>query len=124
MSTPERRGPAEASTRGVAEDAVLRSFPRSRGRHCRARSQAREAWGRSDPGNVPAGFEEHVQPHVPPQAGSPSHRRRMGVEEKSGVEVVEHRFAFRWATLERAAASLSPRPAMWIESVRTSLRHP
>ena len=45
-------------------------------------------------------------------------------EEKSGGEIVEHRFAFRWASLEEAATILWPHQAMSIEAVRTFTASP
>ncbi len=83
-----------------------------------------EAWGRSEPLNVPAGFEEHVQHAFHLRLDQPFPDEEWEWEEKSGGEIVEHRFAFRWASLEEAATILWPHQAMWIEAVRTSLRHP
>ena len=93
--------------------------------HCYQRAAAyAEAWGRSEPGNVPPGFVEHVQHafHLRLDRLPPDEEWQW--QEKSGGEVVEHRFAFRWASLEEAATVLWPHQAMWIESVRTSLSHP
>ncbi len=42
-------------------------------------------------------------------------------EEKSGGDIVLHRFAFRWVSLEEAAALLWPVQAMWVNTVRLSL---
>jgi hypothetical protein len=42
-------------------------------------------------------------------------------EEKSGGDVVEHRFVLRWVSLNDARELLWPVQAMWIEAVRLSL---
>lgn len=83
-----------------------------------------EAWGRSEPGNMPAGLEEHIQhafhlrlDHLPADDQWEWH-------EKSGGEITEHRFAFRWVPLEEAERILWPHQAMWINSLRVSLRYP
>lgn len=82
-----------------------------------------EAWGRSEPGNVPAGLEEHVQHAFHLRLDRLPAEEEWQWQEKSGGEIVEHRFAFRWASLEEAATVLWPHQAMWIEAVRISLRH-
>jgi 8-oxo-dGTP pyrophosphatase MutT (NUDIX family) len=82
-----------------------------------------EAWGRSEPGNVPAGLEEHVQHAFHLRLDRLPADEVWEWQEKSGGEIVEHRFAFRWASLEEAATVLWPHQAMWIEAVRISLRH-
>jgi 8-oxo-dGTP pyrophosphatase MutT (NUDIX family) len=108
-----------------AEGAVLRELAEESG--IDAATLVRklgEAWGRSAPGNVPAGLEEYVQ-HVfhlrldrlPPDEVWEWHERPDG-------ERIEHRFVFRWASLEDATEILWPHQAMWIEALRTSLRHP
>jgi 8-oxo-dGTP pyrophosphatase MutT (NUDIX family) len=82
-----------------------------------------EAWNRSEPGNVPPGYEEQIL-HV-------FHLRLPGSlasevwqwEERSGGTTVEHRFAFRWVALEDAARVLWPAQAMWVPTVRLSLAH-
>ena len=108
-----------------AEDAVLRELAEESGVDTAVLvRKLGEAWGRSEPGNVPAGLEEHVQHafHLRLDRLPPDEEWQW--QEKSGGEVVEHRFAFRWASLEEAATVLWPHQAMWIESVRTSLSHP
>lgn len=82
-----------------------------------------EAWNRSEPGNVPVGLEEQIHHafHLRLIEG-PSHESWVW-EEKSGGEVVEHRFAFRWVSVEEAERVLWPVQAMWINAVRLSLRH-
>ena len=82
-----------------------------------------EAWGRSEPGNVPAGLEEHVQHtfHLRLDRHTPDESWEW--QERSGGERIEHRFVFRWASLDEAAGVLWPHQSMWIESLRTSLRH-
>ena len=81
-----------------------------------------EAWGRSEPGKVPAGLEEHVQHafHLRVDRSTPA---TWEWQERSGGGRVEHRFVFRWASLDDAAVLLWPHQAMWIEPLRTSLRH-
>ncbi|MGY1752850.1 NUDIX domain-containing protein [Blastococcus sp. SYSU D01042] len=83
-----------------------------------------ESWARVRPGLVPAGLEERVQhavhlalPHAPD-------RERWEWAERSGGDVVEHRFALRWLALDEAAQELVPDQAMWIEVLRQSLDHP
>jgi len=82
-----------------------------------------EAWNRSEPGNVPAGLEEqilhafHLTLHQPPLP------EEWEWDEKSGGEIVEHRFAFRWISLDEAALLLWPHQAMWINAVRLSFQH-
>jgi 8-oxo-dGTP pyrophosphatase MutT (NUDIX family) len=106
----------QAALRELAEESGLKSAVLAR--------KLGEAWGRSDPGNVPAGLGEHIQhafhlrlDHDPPDEEWEWH-------EKSGGEVTEHRFAFRWTSLEEAERILWPHQAMWINTVRVSLRYP
>jgi 8-oxo-dGTP pyrophosphatase MutT (NUDIX family) len=107
-----------------AEDAVLRELAEESGVEAAVLvRKLGEAWGRSEPGNVPAGLEEHVQHAFHLRLNRLPPDEEWQWQEKSGGEVVEHRFAFRWAPLDEAATILWPHQAMWIESVRTSLRH-
>jgi len=106
----------EAVLRELAEESGLDSVTMVR--------KLGEAWNRSEPGNVPAGLEEQIQHafHLK-LLDSPIHER-WEWEERSGGDLVEHRFAFRWASLEQAAGALWPHQAMWINAVRLSLRDP
>lgn len=83
-----------------------------------------EAWGRSEPGNVPAGLEEHVQHAFHLRLDHETPDQAWEWHERSGGEVTEHRFAFRWVPLDEAEKLLWPNQAMWINAVRTSLRYP
>jgi 8-oxo-dGTP pyrophosphatase MutT (NUDIX family) len=83
-----------------------------------------EAWGRSEPGNVPPGLEEHVQHAFHLRLERPTPEETWRWQERSGGEQVEHVFALRWTTLDDAARTLWPHQAMWIEPLRASLRHP
>jgi len=83
-----------------------------------------EAWGRSEPGNVPPGLEEHVQHAFHLRLDATPPHEQWEWHEKSGGDVTEHRFEFRWVSLEEAARVLWPNQAMWIEPVRTSIRYP
>jgi 8-oxo-dGTP pyrophosphatase MutT (NUDIX family) len=82
-----------------------------------------ETWYVADPGNVPTGKEEQIQHafHVRLE-GSPA-AEEWDWDERSGGDVVEHRFRFRWVSLDEACRLLWPVPAMWIDTVRRSLRH-
>ena len=82
-----------------------------------------EAWNRSEPGNVPPGFEEQILHVFHLALDRPSPLDEWEWEEKSGTDTVEHRFAFRWVSLDEAARVLWPHQAMWISSVRLSLRN-
>lgn len=81
-----------------------------------------EAWNRSAPGGAPAGLEEQVQHAFHLRLPDPPAQERWEWEERSG-DVVEHRFELRWAGLDEAERELWPHQAMWISSVRLSLRH-
>jgi len=82
-----------------------------------------EAWNRSEPGNVPPGFEEQILHVFHLKLAKPSASENWLWEEKSGGDELEHRFAFRWVSLEEAAQVLWPAQAMWINAVQLSLRH-
>ena len=108
-----------------AEEAVIRELAEESGLETAVLvRKLGEAWGRSEPGNVPAGLEQHIQHafHLRLDRHPPDEEWEW--HEKSGGEVMEHRFAFRWASLEEAARALWPHQAMWIDPVRVSLRYP
>ncbi len=107
----------------AAEQAVLRELAEESG--IRAAVVVRklgEAWHRAEPGHVPAGLEEQTQHafHLALPGAPPDERWEWA--ERSGGDVVEHRFAFRWISLDEAARVLRPSQAMWIDSVRLSAR--
>lgn len=106
----------EAVIREVAEESGLASVAIVR--------KLGEAWNRSEPGNVPAGLEQQIQHAFHLTLLDLPHHERWEWEDRSGGDVVEHRFSFRWASLDEAEAALWPHQAMWINAVRTSLRHP
>ncbi|WP_155858859.1 NUDIX hydrolase [Candidatus Blastococcus massiliensis] len=81
-----------------------------------------EAWNRSEPGNVPPGLEEHVVHAFHLRLDDPPRQERWEWEERSGGDVVQHRFAFRWISLEAAAGALWPAQAMWLHGLRLSCR--
>lgn len=82
-----------------------------------------EAWNRSEPGNVPFGLEEQILHVFHLRLDRPSPLEEWDWEERSGTDVVEHRFAFRWVTLDDATELLWPNQAMWVTAVRLSLHH-
>jgi 8-oxo-dGTP pyrophosphatase MutT (NUDIX family) len=81
-----------------------------------------EAWHRAEAGSVPAGLEEQVQHAFHLALPGPVREERWEWAETSGGDVVEHRFAFRWISLDEAAQALWPSQAMWIDAVRLSAR--
>ncbi|MCA0145832.1 NUDIX domain-containing protein [Blastococcus sp. LR1] len=83
-----------------------------------------EAWNRSETGRVPAGLEEQVCHAFHLGLPEGPRQERWIWEERSGGDAVEHRFAFRWISLDDAADALWPAQAMWIDAVRLSVRHP
>lgn len=106
-----------------AEDAVLRELAEESGLTTAVLvRKLGEAWGRSEPGNVPAGLEEHIQHAFHLRLDHPADER-WEWHEKSGGDVTEHRFAFRWAPLEESERVLWPHQSMWINAVRVSLRY-
>jgi 8-oxo-dGTP pyrophosphatase MutT (NUDIX family) len=110
-----------------AEDAVLRELAEESGLTSAVIvRKLGEAWHRSEPGHVPAGLEEQVQHVFHLTLPHPPARDRWQWEERSGGDVVLHRFAWRWIPLDDAEAALRPHRAMsmWIDAVRLSLRHP
>lgn len=108
-----------------AEDAVLRELAEESGLDSvTIVRKLGEAWNRSEPGNVPIGLEEQIQHAFHLRLLDPPVQDRWEWAERSGGEVVEHRFAFRWVPLEQAEQELWPAQAMWIAQVRLSLQHP
>lgn len=72
---------------------------------------------------MPPGFEEQILHVFHLKLAQPSASEEWQWEEKSGGDQLEHRFAFRWVSLEAAAQMLWPAQAMWITAVQLSLRH-
>lgn len=81
-----------------------------------------EAWHRAETGTVPAGLEEQVQHAFHLALPGPPRDERWEWAERSGGDVVEHGFAFRWISLVEAAQVLPPSQAMWLDAVRLSAR--
>lgn len=107
------------------EDAVVREVLEESGLDTvRLVRKLGESWNRSDPGNVPEGLEEQILHAFHLRLTSDVPAERWEWEERSGGDVVEHRFAFRWVSLEDAATLLWPAQAMWINALDLSLRHP
>ncbi len=79
-----------------------------------------EAWYMADVGNVPAGFEEQIQ-HAFHLCVEATPTDEWEWEEKSGGDIVEHRFTLRWVSIEDASRVLWPAQAMWANAVRLSL---
>ncbi len=108
-----------------AEEAVLRELAEESGiGSAVVVRKLGEVWHRSEAGTVPAGLEEQVQHAFHLALPRPPRDERWEWAERSGGDVVEHRFAFRWVPLEEAAGSLWPSQAMWLDAVRLSVRHP
>ena len=109
----------------TAEDAVLRELAEESGLDSAVVvRKLGEAWNRSEPGNVPEGLEEQIQHAFHLRLGESGSREPWEWEERSGGDVVGHRLALRWMTLDEAERILWPSLAMWIDPVRVSLRHP
>jgi 8-oxo-dGTP pyrophosphatase MutT (NUDIX family) len=105
----------------TAEDAVVRELAEESGIECASIvRKLGETWYVAEFGNVPQGLEEQVQHafhlclEMPPAEA-------WEWDEKSGGDIVEHRFAFRWVSLEDADALLWPVQAMWVNALRLSL---
>ncbi len=108
----------------TAEDAVLRELAEESGVDSAVVvRKLGEAWNRSEPGTVPQGLEEQIQHAFHLRLSESWSREQWEWEEKSGGDVVGHRFALRWVTLQEAERILWPSLAMWIDPVRVSLRH-
>jgi len=80
-----------------------------------------ETWYMAERGNVPPGLEEEIQHAFHLCLEDPPAEGEWEWEEKSGGDVVEHRFVFRWVSLNDARGLLWPVQTMWIEAVRLSL---
>ena len=83
-----------------------------------------EAWFRARAGDVPAGYEEQVHHVFHLHLDLVPTSAAWVWEDCDGGTAVVHRYAFRWADLDTAAATLHPSLAMWIAAVRSSLEHP
>ena len=106
-------------------EAVLRELEEESGiGHARIVRKLGEAWRRAEVGNVPAGLEEQVHHAFHLRLDEPTAEDAWDWDERSGGDVVEHRFRLRWVTLEEAALQLFPVQAMWLESLRCSLATP
>lgn len=111
-------------TNETPEEAVLRELTEESGiDSATIVRKLGEAWNRSEPGNVPSGLEEQVQHAFHLSLLDPPVHDRWEWAERSGGEVVEHRFSFRWVSLEEAEHELWPAQAMWIHPVRLSFLH-
>jgi 8-oxo-dGTP pyrophosphatase MutT (NUDIX family) len=82
-----------------------------------------EAWRMAEAGNVPPGLEEQVSHAFHLTVDNLDGRERWEWDECDGGDIVKHRFALRWATLEQASGELWPTQAMWLPSLRCSLDH-
>lgn len=106
------------------DDAVLRELVEETGLdYAIVVRKLGEAWNRSQPGDVPPGFEEQILHvfHLTLPRASP--HEVWAWDEKSGGDTLEHRFTCRWVSLEEAARVLWPHQAMWITALAVSLRH-
>ena len=83
-----------------------------------------KAWNRTAPEFTPPALEEQINHAFHLRLAAPPRRERWEWQERSGGDVVEHRVAFRWVSLDEAARTLWPHQAMWIDAVPLSLRHP
>jgi 8-oxo-dGTP pyrophosphatase MutT (NUDIX family) len=109
----------------TARDAVLRELAEESGVDpAVVVRKLGEAWNRLEPGNVPQGLEEQIQHAFHLRLDETEPREQWEWEERSGRDVVGHRFALRWIPLDEAERILWPSLAMWIDPVRVSLRHP
>ena len=105
--------PAEAVARELAEESGIESASLVR--------KLGETWCMAEPGQVPVGLEQQVQHAFHLDLHDPAPPEAWAWEERSGGEEIEHRFAFRWVSLDDAATLLWPVQAMWINAVRQSL---
>lgn len=106
----------------TAEDAVVRELAEESG--LQSASIVRklgETWYMAELGNVPKGLEEQIQHAFHLCLEEPPPDEEWEWEEKSGGDIVEHRFAFRWVSLDEAADLLWPVQGMSINAVRLSL---
>lgn len=105
----------------TAEDAVVRELAEESGIECASIvRKLGETWYVAEFGNVPQGLEEQVQ-HAFHLCLEMLPAEAWEWDEKSGGDIVEHRFAFRWVSLEDADALLWPVQAMWVNALRLSL---
>lgn len=105
----------------TAEEAVVRELAEESG--IGSASIVRklgETWYTAERGNVPAGLEEQIQHAFHLYLEVPS-AAAWEWDEKSGGDVVEHRFAFRWVSLDDAGALLWPVQSMWVNVLQLSL---
>lgn len=103
------------------EDAVVRELAEESG--IESASIVRklgETWYMAELGNVPAGLEEQNQ-HAFHLCIEVTPAEVWEWDEKSGGEIVEHCFAFRWVSIDHARALLWPVQAMWLNSLQLSL---
>jgi len=105
----------------TAEDAVLRELAEESGiESASIIRKLGETWYMAELGNVPTALEEQIQHafhlslEVPPAEA-------WEWDEKSGGDIVEHRFAFRWVSINTAGSLLWPAQAMWMNALRLSL---
>ena len=77
----------------------------------------------AEPGLVPVGLEQQIHHAFHLRLDSSPGADGWRWDEQSGGAVAEHRFAFRWVSLENASGLLWPAQAMWINAVRQSLLH-
>ena len=108
----------------TAEDAVVRELAEESGiESASIIRKLGESWHMAELGDVPAGLEEQIQHAFHLCLEVPPCDEVWEWDEKSGGDIVEHRFAFRWVSLEDASALLWPVQAMWVNAVRLSLMH-
>jgi 8-oxo-dGTP pyrophosphatase MutT (NUDIX family) len=106
-----------------AEDAAMRELREETG--VATASLVRklgETWYMATPGYVPAGLEQQIQ-HAFHFRLDDCPAEKWEWHDRSGGVAVEHRFAFRWVSLDDAVVLLWPHQAMWIDPVRRSLLH-
>lgn len=114
----EEESPADAVRRELGEESGLEDAVIVR--------KLGEAWNRSKPGAVPDGLEEQIH-HVfhlalPRETTVDAWRwDEISRDEISEDEVVQHRFAFRWVSLDEAGDVLWPHQSMWLNALHASL---
>jgi 8-oxo-dGTP pyrophosphatase MutT (NUDIX family) len=107
--------PAAAVRRELAEESGLDT--------ARLVRKLGEVWYVAAVGNVPPGLEEQVHHAYHLHLDEPPVEDTWEWDECGGGDVPLHRFAFRWVTLDQAAAILRPIQAIWTEPLRSSLAH-
>ena len=106
----------------TAEDAVIRELAEESGIEVASIiRKLGETWYMAEVGNVPAGLEEQMHHAFHLSVEEPPADEVWEWDERSGGDIVQHRFAFRWVSLEEAADLLWPVQAMWVNTVRLSL---